>query len=147
MMLLSQGDIVLCKIYRKAKSMKELEKRVAPEGKSRPALCVTSGVETYSASATSSSGRDISVQAPPVFPLLEPEVSTKETTVEMEAEAEVSSVPRILDVAKRAMKFPTDLGMLQVPPRSDFDWMADPNLMRTPWLDHISPCYANIFNF
>ncbi|CAA7391526.1 unnamed protein product [Spirodela intermedia] len=143
---LPKGDIVLCKIYRKAKSMKELEKRVAPEGKSRPAPCVTSGAETsYSASATSSSDRDISVQAPPVLPLLEPEGSKKETKVEMEAE--VNSIPRVSDPTGGAIRFPADLGMLQVPPRSNFDWMADAYLMRTPWLDDISPCYANIFNF
>ncbi|CAA6656081.1 unnamed protein product [Spirodela intermedia] len=94
-----------CAIYRKAKSMKELEKRVAPEGKSRPAPCVTSGAETsYSASATSSSDRDISVQAPPVLPLLESEGSKKETKVEMEAE--VNSVPRVSDPTGGAYQIP-----------------------------------------
>lgn len=146
-------DIVLCKIYRKATSMKELEHRAAMEEENR-------AYHSGWASATSSDqddmqrssydevvmemeeyGTGISKEVlvagkllPPKMPLLE---SSKAPPL--------SNPPAEAPANRQLPKLPE----LQVPNHTSFDWEHDPFLsqLRSPWLDQWSPLYANLLHF
>uniref|UniRef100_A0A1D1Y9N0 Putative NAC domain-containing protein 94 n=1 Tax=Anthurium amnicola TaxID=1678845 RepID=A0A1D1Y9N0_9ARAE len=141
-------EIVLCKIYRKATSMKELEQRAAMEEDATASRGVASTADTFSSSSCDQEIPPL-LRKPPALPLVEMEMGIKEMKVETEAEkdAEVTSVP--LPPSNPAGKrTPPELEALQVPPKFGFDWTQDPILMqlRSPWLDPWSPFYTNALN-
>ncbi|MQM22549.1 hypothetical protein Taro_055602 [Colocasia esculenta] len=144
-------DIVLCKIYRKATSMKELEQRAAMNKDATAAQCGSNSMaDNTSASFSSSSDQKTSLHKSSTLPLMGMDAEAKEMKVETETEkdAEVTSLAVVgSEVPPRTML--PELHMLQVPQRQGFDWAHDPFLaqLRSPWLDNWSPLYANILNF
>ncbi|XP_073112916.1 NAC domain-containing protein 22 [Elaeis guineensis] len=123
-------DIVLCKIYRKATSLKELEQRAAMEEDTRASQgCM------YMSMADNASSDDQENYPSSSMPL--DHGDPKEMKVEVQKEVEVTST------SVRQVNLPE----LQVPKYS-LDWMQDPfsTQMRSPWLDQWSP-YANLLNF
>ncbi|KAG8074559.1 hypothetical protein GUJ93_ZPchr0006g41036 [Zizania palustris] len=118
----TQEDMVLCKIYRKAVSLKELEQRVAMEELARSS--------TPSASHNSGSP-------------LELESSSMSSSDEMKKEGVAEELVRPatlrlpqLEVAKQNS--------------SGLEWMQDPFLtqLRSPWMESWSPYYASsVLNF
>ncbi|XP_076942174.1 NAC domain-containing protein 6-like [Bidens hawaiensis] len=116
-------DIVLCKIYRKATSMKVLEQRAALE---------EAQVPSSSSSQNSIGGQHLDSLASPSANLS----FVASTTDENEASKEGS-----LKVAKKVSE-------LQLP-KSDMDWSQDSQL-RSPWLHDLiftPPPHANALNF
>ncbi|CAL9752834.1 unnamed protein product [Musa acuminata subsp. burmannicoides] len=113
-----QQVIVLCKIYRKATSMKELEQRAASEEKRKEAQICSAMADNVSIFSAPSECMDVK---------------------EMEAPKKVE----VTSTTFRSVKLPE----LQIPMDS-LDWMQDPFLtqLRSPWLDQWSPC-ANILYF
>lgn len=130
---------MLCKIYRKATSLKELEQRAAMEEEQRATaeegatqlhLCFDVG-ETLSCDGH----ENFPISATP-----SEEINTKEMMNEgVKREVEVTSAS--------SPKQSANLPEIQVPSYS-LEWMQDPLLtqLRSPWLDHWSP-YANVLNF
>ncbi|XP_020572425.1 protein FEZ-like [Phalaenopsis equestris] len=161
-------DIVLCKIYRKATSLKELEQRAALE-ESRTSASATSAdqdnmhkfsydnnevimemkaefdvppVEFNKEAAEVSSAANI----PTTVPLLEPSAAvecppvTQEPTASRPPPSPAAKVPS-------GRQLPI-LPAIQVPNHS-FDLVQDSFLsqLRSPWLDQWSPLYASLLNF
>ncbi|RWW00288.1 hypothetical protein GW17_00036750 [Ensete ventricosum] len=124
---LESEDIVLCKIYRKATSLKELEQRAASEEETTrdPQMCRSV------ADTTSISDQDN--YRSPSFP-------SEHTDAK---EAEPAKDAEVTSTTFRSVNLPE----LQVPMYS-FDWLQDPFLaqLRSPWLDQWSP-YANTLYF
>ncbi|KAK3131319.1 hypothetical protein QOZ80_6BG0504900 [Eleusine coracana subsp. coracana] len=124
--LTSKEDIVLCKIYRKAVSLKELEQRVAMEELARAAATPSnSHNSTGSADSISSS-----------------EPQQQQVTMEMKKEEEEAS----------AVLRPSTLSLpqLEVSKPSSQEWiLQDPFLtqLRSPWMENWSPYYASVLNF
>ncbi|THU73467.1 hypothetical protein C4D60_Mb04t23150 [Musa balbisiana] len=120
-------DLVLCKIYRKATSLKELEQRAASEEETTRESHICRSV----ADTTSISNQDN--YRSPSFP----SEYTDAKEAEPAKDAEVTST------TFRSVNLPE----LQVPMYS-FDWLQDPFLaqLRSPWLDQWSP-YANTLYF
>ncbi|XP_038977067.1 NAC domain-containing protein 22-like [Phoenix dactylifera] len=114
-----QEDIVLCKIYRKATSLKELEQRAAM------------------ASPNSRSMVDSVLQK--CMAVDDDGVKEPEEEVEKEAKVEV------LAESTRS----TSLPRLDIPKYNGLEWMQDPFLtqLRSPWMDLWSPYYASVLNF
>ncbi|XP_038971169.1 NAC domain-containing protein 22-like [Phoenix dactylifera] len=112
-------DIVLCKIYRKATSLKELEQRAAM------------------ASPNSRSMVDLVLQK--CMAVDDDGVKEPEEEVEKEAKVEV------LAESTRS----TSLPRLDIPKYNGLEWMQDPFLtqLRSPWMDLWSPYYASVLNF
>ncbi|XP_008813634.1 NAC domain-containing protein 22-like isoform X1 [Phoenix dactylifera] len=119
-------DIVLCKIYRKATSLKELEQRAAmEEGLRESQACMfmvdnasSDDQENYQSASVALDNGDLKV--------------IKEET-QKEVELTSASVRQIVNLPD-----------LQVPKYS-LDWMQDPlsTQLRSPWLDQWFP-YANL---
>ncbi|XP_020598491.1 NAC transcription factor 32-like [Phalaenopsis equestris] len=163
-------DIVLCKVYRKAASLKELEHRAAMEEDSRASHGGTM-------SATSSEQDDVQrlgydevimemkeefeINIPtdqfssstedqfrsPTLPLLDSSQAYRSLPIGFESTTKVQGQPNLLSktpVNRQAPKLPA----LQVPNHTSFDWVQDPFLsqLRSPWLDQWSPLYANLLN-
>ena len=122
-----QEDLVLCKIYRKATSLKELEQRAASEEETTRESQICRSV----ADTTSISNQDN--YRSPSFP----SDYTDDKEAEPAKDAEVTST------TFRSVNLPE----LQVPMYS-FDWLQDPLLaqLRSPWVDQWSP-YANTLYF
>ncbi|XP_073001355.1 NAC domain-containing protein 22 [Typha latifolia] len=122
-------DIVLCKIYRKATSLKELEQKAAMEEDMRAAQACTASINGDTFSWDDQENFHISTPS-----------HDREIKEEMKKEVEVTST------STSSMRS-IDLPELQVPSYS-WDWMQDPllNQLRSPWLDQWSP-YANVLNF
>ncbi|CAL9051857.1 unnamed protein product [Musa banksii] len=120
-------DLVLCKIYRKATSLKELEQRAASEEETTRESQICRSV----ADTTSISNQDN--YRSPSFP----SEYTDAKEAEPAKDAEVTST------TFRSVNLPE----LQVPMYS-FDWLQDPFLaqLRSPWVDQWSP-YANTLYF
>ncbi|PUZ59018.1 hypothetical protein GQ55_4G007900 [Panicum hallii var. hallii] len=142
-------DIVLCKIYRKAVSLKELEQRVAMEELAGASSACTPSV-SHNDTADSMSSSDhhqqgsggvqgeimvMGVAIPPASVCcMKKEVMAESTAVLRPA---TLSLPQ-LDVAKQ-------------PPaaQQQQEWMQDPFLtqLRSPWMESWSPYYASVLNF
>ncbi|XXG71857.1 hypothetical protein AAC387_Pa07g1087 [Persea americana] len=125
---LPKEDIVLCKIYRKATSLKVLEQRAAMEDDAKMSQFCAYATET------ASSPEEENWQAP--MPLKEEFLMEKR--METEKECEVSS--RLQGDAK------VSLPQLQLPKYNNMEWMQDPFLFRSPWLENWTS-YANVLNF
>ncbi|KAK8957213.1 Protein FEZ [Platanthera zijinensis] len=159
-------DIVLCKIYRKATTMKELEHRAALEEESKAASqgCTVSAdssdQETFQRFSTEdevaptemqneanevTSANSISTARPPVDSIVpvaagRPPFSPKPPTVGL-----LPSPPPELQAVRQLPSLPA----LQVPNHMTFGWGQDSFLgqLRSPWLDQWSPLYASLLNF
>ncbi|WOL05894.1 NAC domain-containing protein [Canna indica] len=127
----AKEDIVLCKIYRKATSMKELEQRAASEEETRES-------QTFPVIAENTSFSDQENYRSPSLAPEHMEFKEIEETLAKGAEVITSTT-----AAFRSANLPE----LQVPLHG-LDWMQDPLLtqLRSPWLDQWSP-YANTLYF
>ncbi|XP_068640909.1 NAC domain-containing protein 6-like [Aristolochia californica] len=121
-------DIVLCKIYMKATSLKVLEERAAMEEDTRVSNTTFSRTET----ASSSEVENFHAKLVPKKEL------SKDSNKETERDGEVSS--QQVDWARE------NLPELHVPKHGSFDWMQDPFLLRSPWFENWTP-YANVLYF
>lgn len=121
-------DIVLCKIYRKATSLKVLEQRAAMEEDTRASHFCMSMVDNVSSD-------DQENYQTSSMPLDNGDLKEMKEEVQKEVEVTSASIPQV------------SLPRLQVP-KNSLDWMQDPfsTQMRSPWLDQWSP-YANLLNF
>lgn len=134
-------DIVLCKIYRKATSLKVLEQRAAMEEE-------TKTIHASPSSSPPSSLNTISYcsqQEDPVAPMPLPHVVLKKEVEDMvivkdEKPKEIKGSSLQLPMGK------DKLPELQVPKLS-MDWNPDPIWsLNSPWLQTLTP-YADILNF
>ncbi|KAM0949753.1 putative transcription factor NAM family [Dioscorea sansibarensis] len=123
-------DIVLCKIYRKATSLKELEQRAAMEADARASQSSVSVTDTLS-----SSDQEVQIQKPLM-------VDEKDNVVK------VALVNRDDEHASLAQDRLVYLPEIQVPKYNGMEWMQDPFLtqLRSPWVEQWSPL-ANMLNF
>ncbi|KAJ6804496.1 putative NAC domain-containing protein 67-like [Iris pallida] len=143
----SQEDIVLCKIYRKATSLKELEQRAAMEEEAR-ANSQGGSVSVTDTTLSSSDLEAFHMSTAFGFCDYRDQASAQVGEVVKEEVAIVasssSSPPSSLS---SVVDHPVDLPELQVPTYS-LDWMQDPFLtqLRSPWHDQLSP-YSNLLNF
>nr|XP_010935230.2 NAC domain-containing protein 22 [Elaeis guineensis] len=121
------ADIVLCKIYRKATSLKELEQRAAmasPNSK----LIVDSVLSSDQESLQK-------------WMVVDDDGGVKEAKEEVGKETEVE----IFAESARSINLPK----LEVPKYNGLEWMQDPFLtqLRSPWMDPWSPYHASVLNF
>ncbi|KAK8944373.1 Transcription factor JUNGBRUNNEN 1 [Platanthera zijinensis] len=153
-------EIVLCKIYRKATSMKELEQRAAIEEDSRAS-------SNGAVSATSSDQEDVQRcgHSEIVMEMNEEYATTaavelrlpKMPLLESSATILRRPIPHAMPTAaaqQRPAQSPTcrklpNLPAIEVPSQASFDWEQDSFLsqLRSPWIDQWSPLYANMLNF
>lgn len=140
-------DIVLCKIYRKATSLKVLEQRAAMEEEMKfhasPSPPPSSSHETISFCTPQ---EDQLMAITPVQNVVfkqevEDVVAKEEKKDDRPLENEVSPTPLQFQLGKE--KLPE----LQVP-KLGMDWNQDPfwTQLNSPWLQNLTP-YANILNF
>ncbi|XP_077246310.1 NAC domain-containing protein 6-like [Tasmannia lanceolata] len=117
-------DIVLCKIYRKATSLRVLEQRAMQEDLRMSQFSVST-MDTLSSSQQEKSQTK---------PHVKEEIANEK---KYEKESEVSS--------EQVGWVQQNLPELQLPKYS-LDWMQDPFLLRSPWFENWTP-YANVLNF
>ncbi|KAG1361041.1 NAC domain-containing protein 22 [Cocos nucifera] len=120
-------DIVLCKIYRKATSLKELEQRAAiasPNSRSMGDTVLPSDQESLQK-----------------WMVVDDDGGVKEAKEEVEKEVEVE----VFAESTRSISLPK----LEVPEYNGLEWMQDPFLtqLRSPWMDPWSPYQASVLNF
>ncbi|XP_062178438.1 NAC domain-containing protein 22-like [Phragmites australis] len=132
---LPKEDVVLCKIYRKAVSLKELEQRVAMEELAR-ATATPSASHNTGSPADSISSSDHEAAA----------VHQGEITM-----AVASMKKEVGEVAAAVRPATLNLPQLEVArqPQQLAEWMQDPFLtqLRSPWMESWSPYYASVLNF
>ncbi|XP_073012141.1 NAC domain-containing protein 6-like [Typha latifolia] len=137
-------DIVLCKIYRKATSLKELEHRAAMLEEARSSQTSGSPVDSLSCSdqesfqkltALEKTGNRVNAV------LAKEEEEQEQDVVKIEVEAMTTAT---VDVQSR----PMSLTELEVPKYSGLEWMQDPFLtqLRSPWMEQWSPYYTSVLN-
>lgn len=117
--------MVLCKVYRKATSLKELEQRAAMSSPN-------SGSTVESTSDQESMQKLMAVD--------------DDGGVKEAKEEEVEKVEKeVVAKSTRLVNLPT----LEVPTHSGLEWMQDPFLtqLRSPWMCPWSPYSANALNF
>jgi len=129
-----QEDIVLCKIYRKATSLKVLEQRAAMEEKSR----------------ASSPTKDTDTLNDVVLKTEEFEEEEKDQKVHEGKVSSSSSSSSWSSSSSSLIGFGSvkeKLTELEVP-KFTMDWTMDPlwTQLRSPWLDNWMP-YADVLNF
>ena len=125
-----QEDIVLCKVYWKAVSLKELEQRVAME-ETKYSHNSDSPVDSFSSSDHDPVQNCVFVEdAISVFP--------EEEVVKLEEETVALPPAKELNLPK-----------LELPKFNELEWMQDPFLtqLRSPWMDQWSPFYSGVLNF
>ncbi|XP_075673119.1 NAC domain-containing protein 6 [Castanea sativa] len=140
-------DIVLCKIYRKATSLKVLEQRAAMEEEMKfhasPSPPQSSPLETISFCTPQ---EDQLMTITPVQNV----IFKKEVEDLLAKEEKKDDRPLENKVSPTSLQFPLGkdkLPELQVPKLS-MDWSQDPfwTQLNSPWLQNLTP-YANILNF
>lgn len=131
-------DIVLCKIYRKATSLKELEQRAALEEETR---ANSQGSSVSAPDTTVSSSELETFRVSTAFDICDYRAD-HQVKEEVEIIASSLSSPLSSSVVQ-----PMNLPELQVPAYG-LDWMQDPFLtqLRSPWLEQLSP-YSDMLNF
>ncbi|KAG0516316.1 hypothetical protein BDA96_10G351500 [Sorghum bicolor] len=147
-------DIVLCKIYRKAVSLKELEQRVAMEELAR-ATATPSASHSTGSPADSMSSSDHETAAAAVD-----HHSQKQQGVETMTMMPVGILPPpVMSMKKEevaepllpaaALMKPATLSLPQLEVAKQQEWMQDPFLtqLRSPWMESWSPYYASVLNF
>ncbi|XP_038974759.1 NAC domain-containing protein 22-like [Phoenix dactylifera] len=115
-------DIVLCKVYRKATSLKELEQRAAMSSPN-------------SRSTIESPSDQESLQK---LTAVDDDGCIKEAKEEEVQKEVVAKSTQLVNLPK-----------LKVPMYNGLEWMQDPfwSQLRSPWFDPWSPSYANVLNF
>lgn len=143
--LLMQEDIVLCKIYRKATSLKVLEQRAAMEGEMKISQEVSSSSLTMETIPHYMQHDNLEK------PMLVNDIEFK-TKVMEEEEYEQKKQGREKETQEASSSLlrcqpATDLPELQVPKISN-DWTQDSfwTQLRSPWLDSWTS-YINIMDF
>jgi hypothetical protein len=135
-----QQEVVLCKVYRKAVSLKELEQRVAMEELART---------RHSVSLPSQSHSHCSAGSPD-------DSSSSASEVVHEAAAATAAGVKKEEVSVAAVARPAAMRLpqLETPrgPGGGLEWMQDPFLtqLRSPWMESLclSPFYASsVLNF
>jgi hypothetical protein len=132
-----QQEVVLCKVYRKAVSLKELEQRVAMEELARTRHSVSQSHSRCSAASPDDS-------------------SSSASEVVHEAAAATAAGVKKEEVSVAAVARPAAMRLpqLETPrgPGGGLEWMQDPFLtqLRSPWMESLclSPFYASsVLNF
>lgn len=145
-------DIVLCKIYRKATSLKVLEQRAAMEEEMKnfhasPSSPPTSSLEIGSFYSTQQEDHHLQQQPmPPVHNI----VFKKEAEEVLGLQDKLDERGVETKVSSTSLQIPLGRGQLpelQVP-KLTMDWTQDPfwTQLNSPWLQNLTP-YANILNF
>ncbi|XP_044959631.1 NAC domain-containing protein 22-like [Hordeum vulgare subsp. vulgare] len=133
-----QQDVVLCKVYRKAVSLKELEQRVAMEELARARS--TTASHSHSHSHSSAGSPDVSSSASELAHEAAVPVQHQHHGVKKEEAVAVARPP-----AMRLPQLETARG------GGGLEWMQDPFLtqLRSPWMEGLclSPYYASVLNF
>ncbi|RRT66877.1 hypothetical protein GW17_00053089 [Ensete ventricosum] len=137
-----EEDMVLCKIHRKATSMKELEQRAAAMEEE------TTVSQNSSSTAESASGYDQEsflksmVNVDDVIVIEDATEEEEVTTVVVEEEKEEA------DVAAVSTRQRPSLPELEVPKNDGLEWLQDPfeTQLRSPWMDLWSPYLATMLN-
>ncbi|KAG2612402.1 hypothetical protein PVAP13_4KG279900 [Panicum virgatum] len=148
--MMAREDIVLCKIYRKAVSLKELEQRVAMKELARASATPSSashntGSPTDSTSMSSSDHQQHQQQqgeaAVMTTMMMGVGIPPARRSICMKKEAAESAAAAVLRPATLS------LPQLEVAKQQQQEWMQDPFLtqLRSPWMD--SPYYASVLNF
>ncbi|KAK6916789.1 NAC domain [Dillenia turbinata] len=140
-----KDDIVLCKIYRKATSLKVLEQRAAMEEGMKAMHEASPGSPLTSIDTITYCGQQedlLATMAEPQFFLKEEEIEIEERKSE---EAESVRMATSSSSTIRLVAGMDKFAELQVP-KFNMDWAQDPlwAQLRSPWLD-FSP-YANLLN-
>lgn len=145
---------MLCKIYRKAVSLKELEQRVAMEELAR-----ATGTPSASASHSTGSPADSMSSSDQETALMRPAASMMHVDVGISPPPVMSmkkeEVAEPLLPASATLMRPATLSLPQLEvvkqqPAQQQEWMMqDPFLtqLRSPWMESWSPYYASVLNF
>lgn len=136
----SPKDIVLCKIYRKATSLKVLEQRAAMQGETK-ALPMSHSPPLQDSTAPTG------FATPVAFKQELEELMTEENVTEKAEDLTQGPLPSTSTSVVRLGSGLGKLPELQVP-KFGMDWTQDPfwTQLRSPWLGSLTP-YANILNF
>lgn len=140
----SPKDIVLCKIYRKATSLKVLEQRAAMQGETK-ALPMSHSPPLQDSTAPTG------FATPVAFKQELEELMTEENVTEKAEDLTQGPLPSTsTSTSTSVVRLGSGLGKLpelQVP-KFGMDWTQDPfwTQLRSPWLGSLTP-YANILNF
>ncbi|RWW29816.1 hypothetical protein GW17_00005641 [Ensete ventricosum] len=131
-----QEDVVLCKVYRKPASMKELEKRAATmEEETTMTVSQNSGSTAESASGSFQER------------LLQESMTAVDDVIVIECASDVVAVigdeEEEVDASTASNKRPS-LPELEVPKNSDLEWLQDSffTQLRSPWPESWSPYYV-----
>lgn len=130
----------MCKVYRKAVSLKELEQRVAME-ETRFLHNSASPVDSFSSSDHDAVQNWMFVE--------DAGSSLPEEIQQKEVEEEVVKVETTEAVAPVPPAKQLNLPGLELPKFNALEWMQDPFLtqLRSPWMDQWSPYYAGVLHF
>ncbi|KAF9684554.1 hypothetical protein SADUNF_Sadunf04G0130100 [Salix dunnii] len=134
-------DIVLCKIYRKATSLKVLEQRATMEEEMR----------AIHASPSSSSLETMSFCSQLEEPVLPPVLSSQHLVFKREIEDDkIIRYEQPKEIKGSSLQLPMGEGKLpelQVPSKRSMEWNQDPIWsLNSPWLQNVIP-YADVLNF
>ncbi|CAD6338212.1 unnamed protein product [Miscanthus lutarioriparius] len=151
-------DIVLCKIYRKAVSLKELEQRVAMEELARATATPSASASHNTGSpadSMSSSDHEAAAAAHPRkqqggdIMMMPVGISPPPGVMSMKKEEVAEPLPTATTVLMRPATL--SLPQLEVAKQqpAQQEWMQDPFLtqLRSPWMESWSPYYASVLNF
>ncbi|KAK2665687.1 hypothetical protein Ddye_004261 [Dipteronia dyeriana] len=157
-------DIVLCKIYRKATSLKVLEQRATMEEETKT-MTTTTFFQTSSSPSPPSSSMTMEtipffsqeeelIPATAVAPLQPPHMILKKEEQDLVTADDIEMVEK-KGSTTTSLKMPpgkTNLPELQLPKALTPDWTQDPVWAQlSPWLQNLTqnftPTYANILNF
>lgn len=137
----------MCKIYRKATSLKELELRAAMEVESRAALGTsTVSLSTMSVSDTVSSSEDAGEDGNEL--LIVKDVVAVQEEVKLKDQLETTLWPPPPS-SKLAVARSANLPELEVGTYGTQEWTQDPlwAQLRSPWMMEQWSPYANLLNF
>jgi hypothetical protein len=130
-----QDDIVLCKIYRKAKSMKELEQRAAMEHVNQVLFEEASSSTVNADNSPSNSQQNVGMSS----------IQSSGWGVKNTADERVKEEIEVVSESLQSVhEYPLEL----LVPNYNFDLLHDTfcSQMCSAWLDQGSP-YANLLNF
>lgn len=149
-------DVVLCKIYRKATSLKVLEQRAAMEEEMKNFHASPNSSPPTSSSLETGTfytqQEEIHQLMAPLMPAVVHNIVFKKEAEEvlgLQQKMEEKSVESKASSASLQMPFGRgQLAELQVPKLTAMDWTQDPfwTQLNSPWLQNLTP-YANILNF
>lgn len=137
-----QQEVVLCKVYRKAVSLKELEQRVAMEELARARSSAGSSPPTTASQSHCSAG------SPDVSSASEVAHEAVNVAVHHHVVKKEEAVAVARPAAMRLPQLETARGQVG---GGGLEWMQDPFLtqLRSPWMEGLclSPYYASVLNF